>query len=447
MTILRGIRHFIFLGAFLTALATSPSPAHAQFIVDLGPATQAMLNTMFGNQICTAIMGSAACATTLDQKEIGKDANGVPIMSEGGVVTNLKDTVDKLRDSQLDSNSFLAKVQSKLTGTELAHESRIASAGDIVAHKAKMEELSWLNDSDFIAGEVPLCSIASMEQARFLLDVLARQQTIQLDQAAVAKRSGDPAAAGPIGSKGPSFFSLQAVQETNTNGTCNPEGNDKGNQKWCTSAKAAVKGAHAMSTGLMGQTALAQDQNSPTNIKYVAMFLERLFPNYFSPVRPDLLDPLSTQASEVLAQQDAYNAGLSVFQYPFNSMISENTSRSGIESQKYLAAALQRIGVPAEGMDQILGAAGGSGLTKAGAERVIYQAYYSDPKTYTELGTWNPANLLRTIQVTNMQQVTLMYEVREQLKITNAILGALGSMLTRDMYDDIQSKTAAISSR
>jgi len=108
-------------------------------------------------------------------------------------------------------------------------------------------------------------------------------------------------------------------------------------------------------------------------------------------------------------------------------MIAENQPMDGVASQQYLEKELERAGVPSDYAKKIIGV---DGLSKAGADKVIYEVAMHDPKTMIDEDSWDDSNVLRGIHINSMAQTTLMYDIREELKNLTAVLGALGGVMT-----------------
>jgi|GEM_PF-4355655 len=448
MTILRRVRQSIFIGVF--ALGFGGGPVSAQMIPDLGgfPVSDTILSQNLYNSLLGSFAGGVGVPV-----QIGTTKENVPIYSPtfGSLpaYNSLTGYFEKVWWPRFVASIQLQTKQlSETMALGMASNMRGGTAGDFNAYRLANGVEAARLANDYAGREVALCDNMSMGQSDTAMDIIARAMTVQSDQMAVMKAAGDPAAPGPVSANGPTQYALEMVKETNAQGTCFKNGNAGGNDKWCTNGKsnlAPPMGYHVMATTILGQTAFVGDKDKPNNLQYAAMFLNRLFPSVFSPVRKDLLNPLSAEAAEVLLQQDAYNAGLSVFQYPYRKLVSENMPQSGSVSRKYLEEALKRGGVTdTKLIEEYLGK---GGTTKAGADRVQFLDFYRDPRTKSEKLTSSYSNMAATIAITNMQAVTLLYEIREEMKTNNALLGALGSMLTRDQYKDLQATTRNISAK
>jgi len=443
MTSANVFKRFTFLAVFIASLGCL-QPASA---LEIAPPAGNGINVydQFVNQsilnLKGAIIGNGA-STGMDvgnEKNVGANGYG-----------SLTEYYDKVWWPRM--NALMVKSADQAAGIDalgMSNDGRLFGAASLVGWQQMLKQLIAANNAAFASAADVVCVPESLGQSQFVLDALATLAVEARQQASAAKRSGALSAAGPTSYNGPSEYAYKSVLETNTNGSCVKDGNAGANAKWCTNGMPGddpSSAYHVIATGILGKTALivGSDGRVPNNEIYVNMFIARLFPNVFSPIRPDLLNPLSTQAAEVIQQQDAYTAALSVFQYPFDKMIADNTPQADIDAEKYIRMVFERMKVPEDLQKRYLG---NNGISKAGVDRVLYKDYLRDVTTMSDNTTWDMPNLLRVLTVQSMNQTSLLYEIREELTTGNAVIGALDSLLTRDQYAQIQAQTSAISTK
>jgi hypothetical protein len=448
MTILRHIRHFILSAMFILPLSAANNVA-AQEVGDPSVVVPCLLS--FGapcydgsvssnliklrQRLVDVIIGGTGTGT--GQKMLpATDIKGQPLAQEnfrnGGQYKSLTEYYENVWWPRfLAANQIQSNQEAQTTAVTESAENRRVDAKSLQDWDLKVKELNAKYQDEALLVEEVVCGPASVIQSIAAAEAIANDNWAMMDQMAAIKRSGDPSGGA---NKGPVETAYQSVLETNTEGTCNPTGNDGANTSWCRNSSPEWVMGHVAASYALVDTAWEEKRRV-----VVRMLISRMFPNQFSSIRADLLNPLTKEAATVLNEQDSYNTRIGLFSTPMMRMIEDRTPQPGMAAVPYLNAALESAGYDAELREKILGPSGTMSL--AGAERTVYQEFMRDPANLIKAAGDKPDNALRATLFPAMQQVTLLYQIREQQKMTNILLGAIGSVLIKDQYNTLQAST------
>jgi len=249
--------------------------------------------------------------------------------------------------------------------------------------------------------------------------------------------------------EGPIRRNLEVMAERNSTGVCDPLGNNKADEAWCTSGNTNRKNNDWLPQPLIQPMALVEDNlDAKNNVQYAKMYIENLFPDKaFDPIRKDLLATKSPEALEVMSNRSSYSAQVQTFQQPFLEAKSQRKLVDSVSSVASLQAVLTRVGYPDQLKEQLMP---GGKVAIATAEEIHYKIANLDPQLfvtdYAKAAALSQSNRDSFSFSKLLDAVVLLYDIREQLKTANKMLGTIGSVLTAERFEKIQAKSQGLTS-
>ncbi len=285
--------------------------------------------------------------------------------------------------------------------------------------------------------EDALCAHPSRTQSNLALRVVSMVRENQL-----ADQSSNEYAGSDTNTKeGPLKFAKLSVDARAAAGTCDPAGNNGANAGWC-SGGGAQKGYDLKPQMLVQPNTWDEGNASKINfINYADMYIRNVFPDRaFSPIRADLVSNKTPQFYEIQHMQDSYSAQLKMFEQPFHEAAASRKGIAGAASLSSLQAVLTRVNYPDEIKNLLIP---NSMVSSAASEEIHYKIANLDPQVivtdYAKAAALSAGAREGTSFEKLMDIVVLSYDIREQLKTTNKLLGAIGSLLAEQRYEKIEA--------
>jgi hypothetical protein len=195
---------------------------------------------------------------------------------------------------------------------------------------------------------------------------------------------------------------------------------------------------------------------SPSNILAAEAFIDNLFKAsiIFTPLRKEQLKkPLSNQVSEVLSDRVNLTTQIQMLRRPFQMAYAKRQAIVGTDPKiiDTFKAVLKGMGVTEQNAPDIASLFFVEGqMSQDSMDEIRYKTRNLDPKLTSELAEFsamNDGNTLFFIAQKQMHNIALLYDIREEQRETNRLLGAIGGLLASDRNDSIEAKTRAIASQ
>ena len=303
-----------------------------------------------------------------------------------------------------------------------------------------------------------LCRFPSMRQSALAHGVMASVQ--ENLEATISSRwimgAAEDAAFGPMNEN---KLRLKARKEA---GLCSKEGNAGADKVWCDQPKENRENEDMKPQRLIWPTSLFDkdsDLDNKLHGKYAQMFLGNLFPNRaFDPIREDLLNTLNEEEPdpavvEAMADRGSYASQIMMFKQPFDRALGERQAVPNVAAFEALKKSLTRAGYSDDLIKQIFGKVDASdkSISKAVSEEIFYKISNLDPQLfvsdYAKAAGLNQASRDAYHFSKFVDMVVLLYDIREEIKTTNKLLGTLGSVMTAQRFDEIQNKTQGLATQ
>lgn len=248
-------------------------------------------------------------------------------------------------------------------------------------------------------------------------------------------------------------YNRKQVQKRAELGVCNPRGNNGANAVWCTNANADIENADINPQTLFTGSLMSDDPKDRNYSGYVKMYIKNLFPVAFTPLRKDQMKgTLSNQVAELLADRHTYAAQVSTLKRPF---FEAEASAKGIEKidQETIASyksILEDVGLinkddPNDTLGKLF--VSDDKMSKQGAEELLFRTSNLNPKALNRmagLSVMNIGNALSFSIIKQMETVAMLYDLREEQRETNRLLGTIGSLLAKEAHDRLEGKIRAV---
>lgn len=443
------VRLSLFSGLFIAIFAVGTMwravPAIADGAGDA--AIIAAINTSSAAQIAAmrqVILGTGVGTPT----PVGVDENKVPIMTPATPLpyTSLAGFFDT---QYMNKNVGLNQVQTA-NNQQFAmmlgqNQTRNMDATNNIGWNQDVKKTTLGNSMDVLERGTVACPRPSMGQSVLGFEEIVQQERERVNDEYNDETSGT--SAKPEYAKGPLEYAKKFVATRNEKGFCTKEGGDGTDAEWCDKANDKRKNWDFSPETLLGKKLLQTTNPDERNyLEYAAMYIKNMFPNRsFSPIRASLLKPMSPEAAEILTERAAYSSLIGTFMKPYSDAQTERTGIPDAKALTSLDAALTRAGYQGAAKDSKL-AEGKTSL--AAMDYIRYKVYYHDPQTsISELNgpaSMNIGNTLVIMANTAFDQTTLLYDIREEIKKTNILLGAMGSVLSRSVYEDVQAQAQGV---
>jgi len=195
----------------------------------------------------------------------------------------------------------------------------------------------------------------------------------------------------------------------------------------------------------------AQNSESLGTVNRAQRFVENVFNSRaFEPIPVSLTgqSTLSPNVVQAMAEQSAYSAKLNVLQRPFIEEQANRAPLSGnVEALGELRGVLDRAGYAGEAKEAYIK---NDKISRAAEDYIRYVVYDSDPKTSSVdlagAASMSLENLMSVGIQKEMKQIVLMYDIREQIRQTNLLLGTIGGILLEPKYEKIRANLQAVQS-
>lgn len=294
-----------------------------------------------------------------------------------------------------------------------------------------------------------VCPVATMAGALNALDPIVNLRTYMAIKEATEEMDGS--ARFPMSANGLVNFYNKMIEQRNSLGLCNPEGNNNVDSQWCTSGKPNIRNAdiNAMSTDV-ALSSNETDTENPNSRKFANLYLSNLFGFAFTPLRMDQVQGGKANAvDEILYDRVRFASQVMTFRKPFQKNIESRQAVQGLDAniQKAYEENLKMIGVtPGAEVEKLFKTPDG-GWSKLAMEKLFFRDGNVDPSEFSRLASQaalNQTNIMTYQTIKVMHTVAMLYDIREELKETNRLLGALGSMMAVDRHRAIEAKIQGV---
>jgi hypothetical protein len=294
-----------------------------------------------------------------------------------------------------------------------------------------------------------LCPEASLAQSALPLDFIARGISRQLQDRSLAQMSGS--AQFPTTARGKVEYDRARVMDRASLGTCLNDGNDGTNADYCKNAKKEIANADVNAYTLLQAWAFQDDQGNVTMNPYNSSLAQRYINNLFGhsvfePLPAALMskNPPNNNVTQILGDQMTYMATLGTFMTPYNDEMGARMAVPNMKALPSLSAALDAAGYTGADKERLIAQAK---VSRMASDYIRFKIYQTDPGTIVKQlpqGSASVENLVSLSIVKQMMQLELMYDMREEIKKTNLLLGAIGAVLSEPQYQDIRNRIQAV---
>lgn len=320
---------------------------------------------------------------------------------------------------------------------------RIADAQMQVAHMQRTRELNVTHAANSLGREDVLCPAASRLQSFIAADIIVNER-VRLAQANASKENSG--AANSDYATGPVDEAVKRMRKRIEMQYCEPSGNAGVDSRWCPGGAARV-GWDTSPKTLTG-TPLLQDGSAQQNsIEIARDYIKNIFGplKAIPPLRADKVadGPPKGAIAELLAKRASLDAVVQTFEEPFLVALEERRKIEGAQNTVPLSAVLIRAGITdANQAGGIMQKYIANAPSKLSMEEIHYKLANTDPKRLAEdvakYVSLNEANAQTMIVANTIDMVVLLYDLREQMKANNRLIGALGSLLVDDRVKQAQ---------
>ncbi|MCB1538702.1 MAG: hypothetical protein H6865_03025 [Rhodospirillales bacterium] len=456
-----GLRAYLRLigvfGACLGALVFT-GPARAQFC---DACVVAAINTTSAAQIANirqVILGIATVGTPMQLGKAG-DIAPIPVMSPVAPIpyTSLVGYFEQVFFPRLiELSKMQTGNQQKFTAVQGQQNVRTADATAQVNYKQDVSKMQVKNAAEAVGLPDTMCIQPSMGQSNLAAEIMAIQGRDSLEKQAALETAGSTQT--PNYSRGPAYLALKQIDQRKSQ-TCVKTGDAGASQAVCTGGNSDLENADVVTASLLSNWTLSLDASKLQSLTFAKQYIANLFPDRaFDPIPTDAQNknPLPAAVARAMNDKVAYNATMNTLMQPFQDEVSDRTplsvnpstgaSTGGVIAAKNsLLGAVNRAGYEGAAKEKLLSL--GDNMSRAALEYIQYKVYENDPQTIiSDVGSGS-VNILRTTAFLvgqAMKQVSLLYDIREQIKTSNRLLGVIGSLLARNEFDAIQDNIHAI---
>ncbi len=340
--------------------------------------------------------------------------------------------------------------QDKVSTLQQQMSDRTAQAAEYSRYMQETRRMAVEHQARNLGRAEVLCPEPSMGRSALANREKVRYGARQLELRATREAGGDkdmPTAMGGI------EYQKAMIQARINEGMCNPNDSNGAAAKYCKNPKPAIMNADQRVSTLMGTYLLDDAQNSESlgTVNRAQRFVENVFNSRaFEPIPVSLTgqSTLSPNVVQAMAEQSAYSAKLNVLQRPFIEEQANRAPLSGnVEALGELRGVLDRAGYAGEAKEAYIK---NDKISRAAEDYIRYVVYDSDPKTSSVdlagAASMSLENLMSVGIQKEMKQIVLMYDIREQIRQTNLLLGTIGGILLEPKYEKIRANLQAVQS-
>lgn len=445
-------RLFPVLGLVILLSLAPAQPARAAYIVHdptslaklLADSAKAVLDTVKG--FFDAI---GAVGTGLPQN-IGT-VDGTPIVDPcaGKAWTSLTQYFELcLRPTQIKLAQAGANNMQQFMAADSAMRRKENEAQAQINHKQDVNKMNVQGHLNVLTLDESFCRHASLSRSTIAQIFRANIRYNTMLREAARQNLGSEEF--PAFAKGPGQFNQDYFNTQISEGLVLCTGNDGANANipGCVGSDVEYVGADADISTLLGAWSLEEEPKKRHSLRYARMLVDNnLFDSRsFSPIDKAQLDQRTGRAAQLMTNRTAYGAKISTFMTPFIQQIAERAPDEGLASIRSLEAQLDTANIQGAEREKLIKQAKAS---LSASDFIRYSVLNLDPKTTVDLAGRTGANAiaLQGFQAErSMEQVSLLYDIRETLKMTNMLLGLMGGVLLKDEYQALQSGVQTVSS-
>jgi hypothetical protein len=365
------------------------------------------------------------------------------------IVAAIIRTIAKSDEEVKNAMAGISGIQAKLTleqkAADITRENEIAEAQASINHWRDIRKNNAETAQDAFGRVDVVCEHATQWGPLIAGDIVTRINTGAALQEALKKMGGS--SEFPQYANGLVHYYKEVMTERNNAGLCDPTDDNGAMAALCTNANPKITNADLNPETI--SDVISSDKNNPNFVEYKTMRIDNLFPIVFTPLsKTQLTEPVANQIYEVKANQQSYKAQVSVFRRSAESDKQTTMPISGIDEATINAykALFKELGLDGE-IEKLLLSEGK--LSKASMERVVYKYANISPKALSRLAgqSLSLGNLLSFSAIKQMESVAMLYDLREEQRETNRLLGAIGSIMLSNRHEEIEGKIrAAVSS-
>lgn len=374
----------------------------------------------------------------------GRDSIPIP---QGATVMGLVDYFeDVFGPRMINLTQKFAQSQQMQSAAASQIMPRVIDAQSQVQHTQDTRRETVATAANALGREDVLCPAASRKQSMIAASIITEERTrlAQIESAkSVAGSLTVPALYPGMYATGPVDEAKKRLEKKVQLQACHQDGGAGVDGKWCPSGARA--GWDTSLKTITGKYVLTPGSSIQNSIDFAKLFVANLFGPIMaiSPLRADKVpSQLIGAVAEFQALRASHEAMVNTFIEPFESAIDERTENPGAASLAALDAVLTRAGFDATTKATYLASAG---VSKAAMEEIHYRVANQDPKKLTDdAAKFSALNFANTLVMSLEQQIdstVLLYEIREQIKTTNRLLGAIGNVLLDTRHDELQSRS------
>lgn len=356
----------------------------------------------------------------------------------------------------LEINKFQTGNQQQFAAVQGQQQVRVAEATQQIQYKQDVGKMQVTNAAEVLGRADVLCPEPSMGQSDLAAHLMVLQGRAKLE--ANTAKEGVGSTDTPTYARGPVYAAQQRITARKTT-TGDPTGNGGANQNVFSGGSTTIRNADLTSSSLLGNWLLSTDPNIPQSATIAKMYVNQVFPDRaMSNLSANALkkSPLPADVAQVLDEQTSYTAMVNTLRSPFDDEIADRTpvtydpvtmSPVGgtITALTSLDAAVNRAGYTGDAKAKLIS---NGQISRSALEYIRYKVYEHDPQTIISdmggMGSINLGNAVSILATQEIKQVTLLYDIREQIKKTNLLLGTIGSVLLRDRYKEINSRAETL---
>lgn len=337
------------------------------------------------------------------------------------------------------SQVFLGNQQAFMTALQQMN-ARLGDSGKMVEFGQDVKRMNVRDAQGTAGADEVLCGPASANTSTIAARVMAQKYREETAKRYISQMVGSSAI--PDVSNGAVIYNQNAVKQRAALGLMDPTAFNGAIKPIAGSGDPAVVNADLNADNILGAVALDDSAGGKPTTPQDALVADQLFKNVFLRVPPTLseaaLKTVTPQNSEFLQDLAQATTTQSLFAWPLANDIAKKKPTEGLTALTSLSAILQKAGIPDDLAKKYIK---NGKISQEAIDFIRYHVFTNDPSTITEKLTWSTDNLLRLIAVFSMQQVSLLYDIRENLDDTNILVGVAGNVLTDDMFENVYDKS------
>lgn len=329
---------------------------------------------------------------------------------------------------------------------------RTAEAQQIAQYQQDTKRMNLETQMNAVGRTETLCPEPSMGQSSLALQFMAIQALNNLERLSAREMAGDKSL--PAYARGKLENDKARVKERIDMQLCTKDGADGAASEYCTATKPELENADQLASSALGSYVYddSEQPESPHNVNLVKRYVDNVFSSrIFEPLPVSITkqESLPPDAVQVIADQNTLAARTTMFQHPFMEQQADRSPVNGeVKALDSLEAAINRAGYDGPAKQMILNSKGK--VSRASEEYIRFKIYESDPKSMSvdlaDVGKFSVSNLMVVSIQKQMKEMTLLYDIREQIKQTNLLLGALGAVLIEPQYQDLRERIQTLQS-